>query len=225
MHFGNRNTPAVRRAACLLALALAAGLVAASGAAAGQPHVRDGVIFGVGIGYGSGRVTLIGGEEVGRVESGWRAGVTPQVRLGYAVVRDRLLVTVANQQWLYEQGVFAADKLRVNAQNWTLALTWCPGNPRGASGGLQIMGGVGLANARLTILEPVENDPHGNKFEEVFKEDERGTAYQLGLGYEFRLGKAVAAGLSASYILQTYDGDLFEETAVYPLNLTLNWYW
>jgi hypothetical protein len=225
MHSRNRHGPAVRRVAGLFALVLALGLVVVQDAGAGNPHLREGVIFGIGMGYSPGRVYLFPGDPDMAVESEWEFGPTPQIRLGYAVVKNRLLVTVANQQWLYEQGIFAEDKLRVNAQNWTLALTWCPGNPQGASGGMYLLGGIGIANARMTLLEPLEDDPYGNLFEEIAKQDESGTAYQIGIGYEFRLTKTIAAGLSVSYIYQTIGGEIFDYTEVIPVNLTLNWYW
>jgi len=188
-------------------------------------HRRDGVIFGVGFGVSQGKVTLFPGEEDLTVESGWKAGVVPQLRLGYAVVKNRLLVMIANQQWLYEQGVLAENKMRINAQNWNLVLNWYPGNLNNYWGGLYFQAGAGYANNRLTLLEPIEDDPYGNKFEEVYKVDEEGIAYQVGIGYEFRLGKSVAAGVAAGYIQQDIDGTIFKESSAFPFNLTLNWYW
>lgn len=225
MRSRNRHGPSLHLCVGLVALVLALGLGAAPAAVAGHPHLREGVTFGAALGYGPGRVSLFPGDEDLQSESSWEAGVTPQFRLGYAVVGNHLLVTAAVQQWLYEQGILAEDKGRVNSQAWTLSLVWCPGKPHSAAGGIQITAGIGVANARLTLLEPVEDDPHGNKFEEVFKEDEQGTAYQFGVGYEFRLTKSLAAGLSASYIYQTIGGEIFEDSASWPLNLTLNWYW
>ena len=59
------------------------------------------------------------------------------------MVKNRLLVMVANQQWLYEQGILAEDKLRINAQNWTLVLNWYPGNLNNA--------GVGSTSRRVRV--------------------------------------------------------------------------
>ena len=225
MHSGNRHGPAIRRGAGILALFLAMGLVLVPDAGAGPTHSREGVIFGVGFGISQGKVHLFPGDDDLSVESGWKMGVVPQIRLGYAVVKNRLLVTVANQQWLYEQGILAEDKMRINTQNWTLALTWCPGNPNSHWGGLYVLAGVGYANSRLTLLEPIEEDEHGNKFEEVFKVDEPGTAYQVGIGYEFRITKTVAVGMAASYIQTETGGTVFDYSTVIRFNLTLNWYW
>ena len=220
MQSGNRHGPVIRRGAGLIVLGLAFGFFVAPDAEAGPPHLREGVLFGVAVGFSPGRIAVFPGDETQSVESKWRMGVTPQVRLGYAVVKNHLLVTVANQQWLYEQGILAEDKLRINAQNWTLAVTWCPGKPQNATGGIYILAGIGYTNTRLTLLEPVVDDPHGNKFEEVFKSDEKGTAYQVGVGYEFRLTRTFAAGLSAGYIRQDTGGEIFDYTEVFPLNLT-----
>jgi opacity protein-like surface antigen len=225
MHSRDRHRPALHCSAGIIALVLVLGLVAVPDVWAGKPHLREGVIFGVTFGASRGQATLFPGEETTTVGSDWETGVTPQVRLGYAVVKNHLLVTVANQQWLYEQGVLADDKLRINTQNWTLALVWCPFNPNKASGGIHVQAGIGYANSRLTLVEPIEEDEHGNTFEEVFKKDEFGTAYTVGVGYEFRLVKSLAAGLAASYIYQPIDGTIFEDSSFVPINLTLNWYW
>jgi opacity protein-like surface antigen len=225
MHSRNRHGPAILRGAILAAFVLVAGLVPAQEAGADPIHKRDGVIFGIGVGVSTGKTTLFPGEEDLRLESGWQEGVVPQIRLGYAVVKNRLLVMVANQQWLYEQGILAEDKLRINAQNWNLVLNWYPGNLNNYWGGLYFQAGAGYANNRLTLLKPIEDDPHGNKFEEEFKVDETGVAYQIGIGYEFRLGKSVAAGAALGYIQQDIDGTVFDNSTVIPFNLTLNWYW
>lgn len=225
MNSRNRHGPAFLRGVGLTALALALVLAAVPPAEAGAPHLREGVTFGVGVGVSKGRIDVYQGGEGQTVQSGWEKGVTPQFRVGYAVVKNHLLLTLGNQQWLYEQGVLADDKLRINAQNWSLVATWCPFNPHSATGGIYVNAGIGYANTRLTILEPIEEDEHGNTFEEIFKSDEFGTAYQVGLGYEFRLTKLFAAGLSASYIYQDTGGEIFDHTEVVPLNLTLNWYW
>lgn len=209
----------------MAALLISVVLVPALEAGADPVHKRDGVIFGIGIGVSTGQTTLFPDDEDLTVESGWKKGVVPQMRLGYAVVKNRLLVMVANQQWLYEQGILAEDKMRINAQNWNLVLNWYPGNLNNYWGGLYFQAGAGYANNRLTLLEPIEDDPYGNKFEEIYKVDEQGVAYQFGIGYEFRLGKSVAIGTQVAYIHQDIDGTIFEESDVIPFNLTLNWYW
>lgn len=220
----NRHGPTVGRSLGVFALVLVLGLVTVQDVWALKPHLREGVIFGVGFGTTQGQVNLFpgSGEDV---SSDWEQGVSPEYRLGYAVIKNRLLVTVSNQQWLYEQGVFAEDKLRINTQNWSLDLTVCPGNPNSGWGGIYVKGGVGYANSRLTILEPIEEDEYGNTFEEIYKTDEYGMSYMLGIGYEFRLAKSLAAGIAVSYIHQPIDGTIFEDSTWIPSNLTLNWYW
>ncbi len=215
----------LKRGIGLVGLALMLAGVLAPAAEAAPPHERGGVFFGIGVGFSPGKVNLLATEVTESVESGWEVGFTPRIQLGYAIVRNHLLVSVANQQWGYEQGIFAEDKLRINAQSLSLALTWCPGKPDNATGGIQLMASVGLANARLTLLEPIEDDPYGDTFEEVFKHDDSGTAFQVGVGYEIRVTRAVAFGLTVSYVRQDYDGEIFDITEVYPVNLTLNWYW
>jgi hypothetical protein len=211
--------------ALLFGLALLCGLAGSHDALALKPHVRDGVLFGVAVGVSPGKVSLFPNDEDLAVSTAWKAGVTPQLRLGYALVKNRLVVSLMNQQWLYEQGILAEDKLRINVQDLSLAVNYYPGNPYSMAGGLSLQAGVGVANGRLTLLEPVENDPHGNKFEEVFKRDESGTSYHLGLSYEFRLIDSIAAGLSVAYVYQTIGSEIFDDASSVPMNLTLNWYW
>lgn len=224
MHSRNRSGPTILRSVGMLALVLMVGLVAVQGAWAMKPHTREGVIFGVAFGTSEGQVNLFPGTDI-EVSSDWEQGVSPEYRLGYAVIKNRLLLTVANQQWLYEQGVLAEDKLRINTQNWSFDLTFCPGKPTSWWGGLFVKAGIGYANSRLTILEPIEEDDYGNTFEEVFKRDEIGTSYTVGIGYEFRLANSLAAGIGASYIHQPIDGEIFADSTFIPTNLTLNWYW
>jgi len=209
----------------ILGLALMLGMLGSQDARALKPHERDGVLFGVAFGFSPGKVSMFPGEEGGAVSSDWEIGVTPQLRLGYTFFKNRLGISLVGQQWLYEQGVLAEDKLRINVQNLALAFNYYPGNPQSMAAGIHFEGGVGLANARITILEPVEDDPHGNKFEEIFKEDEGGTSYHIGLGYEFRIMPSVAAGLMVSYVYQTIGEEIFDEASSVPVNVTLNWYW
>jgi hypothetical protein len=190
-----------------------------------ESNVRDGWVAGVALGTGSGKVTFGSGDAGTRVESGWQRGVVPQYRLGRALVADRLVLSLENKQWLYEQGVLAEDKLRVNVQSWALALTVYPANPRSLAGGLFLQAGVGMANGRLTLLEPIEDDPWGNKFEEVFLEDERGMAYSVSAGFEVRVIRTAAIALSVSWVHQNFNGDIFDNASSIPFDLTLNWYW
>ena len=207
MQSGNRHGPVIRRGAGILALLLAMGLALVPDAGADPIHRRDGVIFGIGIGVSSGKATLFPGDEELRVESGWKKGVVPQMRLGYAVVKNRLLVMVANQQWLYEQGILAEDKMRINAQNWNLVLNWYPGNLNNHWGGLYFQAGAGYANNRLTLLEPIEDDPHGNKFEEVFKVDEQGVIGDV----TFKGTGCAISKASASLMTEAVKGKTLDE--------------
>ena len=170
-----------QRLLCLLTLVFVLSPISVPEAQALSPHVRDGWMVGVAYGYGRGKVTS--GSLGDDLETDWQRGVVPRMRVGYTLIDNRLTVSIENKQWLYEQGVLDVDKGRVSIQNWTLALTYYPGNPYRAAGGIYLQAGAGLANARLTLLEPVEDDPHGNKFEEVFKEDEMSRG---GDGQEFR---------------------------------------
>jgi hypothetical protein len=190
-----------------------------------SPHIRDGWMVGVAYGYGKGNLALFPEAEGGRLETDWQRGVVPQMRVGYTLIDNRLTVSIENKQWLYEQGVLDVDKGRVNIQNWTLALTYYPGNPYRAAGGIYLQAGAGLANARLTLLEPIEDHPYGDQFEEIFKQDEGGTAVFFSAGYEFRIVPRVAAGVAVSVVYQSIEGEIFDDAVSVPATLTLNWYW
>ena len=213
----------VQRFLCFLALVFVLSPISAHEAQALSPHIRDGWMVGVAYGYGKGKVTA--GSLGDDLETDWQRGVVPQMRIGYTLIDNRLTVSIENKQWLYEQGVLDVDKGRVNIQNWTLALTYYPGNPYRAAGGIYLQAGAGLANARLTLLEPIEDHPYGDQFEEVFKQDEGGTAVFFSAGYEFRIVPRVAAGVAVSVVYQSIGGEIFDDAVSVPANLTLNWYW
>lgn len=216
----------MQRFLCFVALVLVLSPVAAREAQALSPHLRDGWLLGVAYGYGRGKVTLFPDTEGSGLDTEqWQRGVVPQMRLGYTVIANRLTISVDNKQWIHEQGILADDKSRINVQNWSLALTYYPGNPYNAWGGLYLEAGGGLANARLTLLEPIEDDPYGETHEEIFKQDEGGSAFFFSAGYEFRLVSSLAAGLAVSVVYQSIDGDIFDDAVSVPATLTLNWYW
>jgi len=209
----------------LLVLGLALGTLLASEAQALSPHIRDGWLFGVSYGYGRGKASLFPGDIENQTESGWQRGAVPQYRIGHIIIKNRLMLSFENRQWLYETGFLVDDKGRVNIQNWTFALSYYPGKPTSMAGGIYLQAGAGWANARLTFLEPLEDDPWGNKFEEIEVWDEAGTGFFIGGGYEFRITPGVGAGLAVSYVYQSIGGEIFDKAWSFPATITLNWYW
>jgi len=210
-----------------------------------SPHNREGWLLGVAVGFGRGEVTF--GSNVAssipdldgdRVTSNWERGIVPQYRIGHVIFKNRLMLSFDNRQWLYENSMPnpdpdtepVADKVRVNVQSWTFNLTFYPGNPYSAAGGLYIQAGTGWSNSRLTFLDAVPDAPddHGNYFEEAAREDNWGSffsAVAFAFGYEFRVVGGVAAGLALNYQYQAPEGATFDSSHSFPLTLNLNWYW
>lgn len=191
-----------------------------------SPHIRDGWVIGISYGYGRGKFSAFDPEVEGsRLITDWERGAVPQMRIGHVLLKNRLMLTLENRQWIDEQGILVEDKIRLNIQVWTLALTYYPGNPYSAAGGFYLQAGGGPANARVALLEPAEPNPWGEQFHEVFAENEGGTGFFAGIGYEFRVVSRVAAGLSASYVYQSIGGEIFDDAVSWPVTMTLNWYW
>ena len=204
--------------------AIGAGLVllclGAGEASAMKVHERDGWMFGVGIGYGESKITT--GSSVGNFTTDWQEGACPQLRFGRMLGRH-LMVSVDQKGWLDEQGV-ESSKVRVGIQNVTAALTVYPGNPETVTGGMYFRGGVGFANARLTVFQNSFIGAGPDSLDDGEHRDEGGVGVTLGGGYEFRLSSALAAGIDVSANFQQIDSAIFEKTWFFPAVLSLNWY-
>ncbi len=185
-----------------------------------KAHKRDGWMVGVGIGYGESKITT--GSSVGDFTTDWQDGACPQIRIG-RMLGQHLMVSFDQKGWLDEQG-FGDNKVRVGIQNFTAALTVFPGNPESVAGGLYFQGGVGFANARLTVFQNSFIGTGPDSLDHGEHRDEGGVGAMLGAGYEFRLSSALAAGIDVSANFQQIDSAIFKETWFFPAVLSLNWY-
>ena len=201
--------------ACLLSVGLCA-----TDALALKRHVRDGWMFGIGIGYGESKITT--GSAVGNFTTDWQEGACPQIRLG-KMLGPHFMVSFDQRGWLDEQG-YGSSKIRAGIQTFAAALTVFPGNPNNETGGIYVRGGVGFANARLTVFQSSFIGAGPDSLDDGEHRDEGGIGYTLGGGYEFRLSSALAAGIDVSANYQKIDGAIFEETWFFPAVLSLNWY-
>jgi opacity protein-like surface antigen len=225
----------------LAAVALMTTLVPTSRAF--HPHDRKGPMVGISIGGGESEIELSQDflaelpEGTQPPSSEWIEGYAPGFRLGYGI-GNHFMISFENRQWLDEGAITATsaeqvDKLRVNTQHYSFVLTVFPASPKSFAGGIYIQAGVGWSNSRFTILEPHDVDENGNiipnewgeNFEEIYKEDDPGTAYSIGAGYEFRIMKRVAAGVAMSYNYLDSSGQIFDKSRFVPITWTLNWYW
>jgi hypothetical protein len=204
-------------AACFCATTLGVG---AADAFALKRHTRDGWMFGIGIGYGESKIET--GSALKNLDTGWQEGSCPQIRLG-KMLGPHFMVSFDQKGWLDEQGV-GASKVRAGIQTFAAALTVFPGNPDNETGGIYVRGGVGFANARLTVFENSYIGAGPDSLDSGEHKDEGGVGFTVGGGYEFRLSSALAAGIDVSANYQRIDGAIFDETWFFPTVLSLNWY-
>ncbi len=192
----------------------------ATDALALKRHVRDGWMFGIGIGYGESKIST--GPGLQNIDTGWQEGACPQLRIG-KMLGPHFMASIDQRGWLDEQG-FGASKVRVGIQNVTAALTVFPGNPDDETGGIYFRGGVGFANGRLTVFQSSFIGTGPDSLDDGEHRDEGGLGLTFGGGYEFRLSSALAAGIDVSANYQKIDNAVFEETWFFPAVLSLNWY-
>lgn len=199
-----------------------------SPASALKPHVREGWLVGVAYGYSEGDIKW------GQIEEEtYKGGATPQIRFGRMLSR-KLALGLEYHGWMLEEGRSVEVegepvplKVRSSLQSVTLAATWYPGNPGSALAGLYMRGGLGYGWAGFTIVQ-IETDPeadvsleqeHGNR------KDESGLAFNLELGYEFRLSRSFAAGLGLGFDYLSINDVIYEAAYYFPVTLTGTWYW
>lgn len=207
--------------AAVAALLMLAALPGASGAWP-KSHERDGWLTGLSYGYGVAKIT--GGEN--NLRSDWEWGPTPQLRIA-RMLNQHIALGLEHQIWFDEQG-FQDLRVRASMQALNAAVTIFPGRPQSALGGLYAQIGGGISNSRLIVLEPLPPDPDrppsAEKNEVVFKKDETGPSLFLGLGYEFRVTRHFAPGVSISYNHLFVNDEVFEKVTYWPYALHLNWY-
>jgi hypothetical protein len=195
-----------RRPAFLLALACAAGPVAADAA----PHVRTGLCAGVGFGYESLSWT---DEDGGRSVEGSGVG---NARVGYALQTD-LVLGVEFWAWSkdYEISTLTAP-VPVDAKltATTLCVTYFPG-----SAGFFVRLGAGLAYGRVKVEPPPSVTTVASA-----SDSETGFALDLAPGYEWRLSRRFAFGAQGDVVYLRL-GDTFENAFGYGLSAQFNWYW
>ena len=173
-----------------------------------------------GIGYGVGWSKISTGSALGRLESGWEEGVTPEFRFGH-MLGKRFQIAYDQRQWMDEQGS-GTTSVRANFQNFSAALTYFPGNPDNETGGIYLRGSVGFANARLAVNPEAIGGVDSSHAEEHL--DEGGVGFQLGGGYEFRIARPVAVGLDVGLNYQAIEAEVFDKTWFIPATVNLTWY-
>lgn len=179
----------------------------------------------VGLAYGVGRASVEMDASVAAAASmDWDRGGSPQFHVGRMIGRH-LMLGIEDQQWLNEGGL-GEYKVRGNVQNVCLVLTAYPGRTEDMTSGFFLRLGGGYAHGRLSGLEPYEGG--ANEWEEtyevIYKHDAGGWGATIGAGYEFRISRHFAAGVTTSYNILRFDDDVYEEVEFFPGGLHFNWY-
>ena len=176
----------------------------------------------LGLGFGMGRADVqYNATDGGRIEEELREGVNTEWRVGRMLNRH-LALSFDYQGWLLEDGDLnlISARLRQGLQIWGLGLSWYPGNPENAWGGLVLRGTVGpaLANLAITVL-----DEDLLEVEEA-RLDEWGWGVSLVGGYEFFITDTVAIGPMLSLGYLGIEEDLMESGYWTTLTLLGSWY-
>jgi hypothetical protein len=202
-----------------LALAGFLACLAVGPAAAGAPHVREGWLVGLAFGYSEGHIA--GGNEF---KGSFSGGATPQMRVG-RMVSSSFALGLDYHGWMLEGGAVPL-KLRSSLQSVSLTGTWYPGKTGTALDGFYFRGGGGYAWAGLTEVE-IDEEPQEKvpiEQEHGTRTDESGVAFNMQLGYEFRISRSFAAGLGLGFNYLSIGRDIYDTAYYFPFTLTGLWY-
>jgi hypothetical protein len=178
-----------------------------------EEHNRDGWFIGMGYGYCIGAI-----KASTALEYSYQDGATPQIRFGHSV-GNHLMVGLEYGGWMFEEGDIN-DKYRYSLQSINAAVTWHPGSADAYWGGFYTRAGAGLACGRTVWVIIEEQEQVG--FQSL---DETGLGFIFQIGYEFRITRNAAAGMSTGFSTLNIGKELFDEAQFSPLAMTLNWYW
>ena len=205
----------MRRHAPFAAFVACASLVfAPAPARALEPVTRDGWTLGLGLGLGHGQIVSPEDDSFYAKDGAahmilLQRGLSPRWRAG-----------VTWQSWLTERsGGDGTLRVRRSMQTVTGNLTWVPGTLDNAWSGFYLRGGLGIAQGRHSTAEP---DEHGEDIN-MIATDQTGVAFHGGVGYEFRVGSNIAAGMLLAGNYASYGDSLFDHGWSVPLSVTLNW--
>jgi len=191
--------------------------LAAGEALASQAYDRGDWMMGMSIGFGRGSWTDSMGERTTVTE-----GISPQWRVG-KMLGSHWALGFEYNGWLIEDGDID-NRFRRSLQNFGLAATWYPGNPRNAWGGLWLRGGMSYALAGTSEVSGISDDDHEalNKV----RVDEEGIGTVFGVGYEFWIAKNFTAGFASTVSYLSIGQDFVDEALYFiPLTMNIGLYW
>jgi hypothetical protein len=198
----------------VLVAAVLLGMAATDASALDAVGRDQGWTLGLGFGMGRAEVNYFGGD----IQQEFRQGVSTEWRLGKMLNR-KVALTFDYQGWLIEDGNLDT-RLRQGLQSWGLGLTWYPGNPQTAWGGMFIRlgGGWALANIAATSLD---EDLHETDEERI---DEWGYSASGTIGYEFFVSDTVAMGPTLNFAYLSIDKDIADNGRWLTFSLLGSWY-
>jgi hypothetical protein len=181
-------------------------------------------MVGVGWGAGPGQLTTpatIPDDTYGdaaKATDGFKGGAAPIVRLG-RMLGERFMIDACWDDWLVEFGE-DPEKYRRTLQTWGLGLSFYPGDPLGATGGIYLRAGGGLGLAGTAEKNSVEGvaQRRGERY------DDYGYSVFGETGYEFWITSSFTAGLDASAYYFGIDGVYVEDAWFTSFGLILKAY-
>ena len=202
-----------------IAHVLLVSLLLASSASALDTMGRQDQGWTLGLGFGMGRahVSYFGGE----IENDFREGVNTEWRLG-KMLTPQLALTFDYQGWMLEAGDLTQfnARFRQGLQVWGPGLTWYPGNPQNAWGGMYFRGSGGFALANLAVTT-LDEDLHEDEEERL---DEWGWALGGSIGYEFFVTNSIGMGPALNFSYLSIEEELVDEGRWLTLTLLGSWY-
>ena len=203
----------MRERPLLLGTILLVGTLQAPAAQALRTQERPAWQVGVGLGYGRGSF-----EDPAGTRDEYRNGAAFQLRFGRAF-GQHLQVGIHYDTWMIEYGE-VPTKYRNVEQGLGLGLTWFPGNPQNATGGiyLRASGGMGWIGLAEKPAIPGEAQSEGERI------DEWGYNLAAEAGYEFWIARNFTAGAGALFGYLGIDETLVDRAGFAALSLILNYY-
>lgn len=168
-----------------------------------------------GIGYGMGRGAI---DAKGIGTEDYRDGAVPGMRFG-RMFGQHFSVGAYWSDWLIEFGVDTL-KVRRTLQDLSVGITWYPGNPETATGGVFLRAGAGMGWASTGVKSAAE----GEKQEKGERLDEWGIGIFGETGYEFWVTRDVTAGLAFTYHYYSIDADFVQTAEFFATVMQVNLY-